>query len=33
MRWLPRRDRISPSDKAKLMSGTLTRIYGWSPQR
>jgi predicted TIM-barrel fold metal-dependent hydrolase len=26
-------DRISASDKAKLMGGTLTRIYGWSPQR
>jgi L-fuconolactonase len=26
-------DRISPSDKAKLMGGTLTRIYGWSPRR
>jgi L-fuconolactonase len=26
-------DRISASDKAKLMAGTLTRIYGWSPQR
>jgi L-fuconolactonase len=26
-------DRISPSDKAKLMGGTLSRIYGWSPQR
>jgi L-fuconolactonase len=23
--------RISQSDKAKLMGGTLTRIYGWSP--
>jgi len=26
-------DRISESDKAKLMSGTLARIYGWSPRR
>jgi L-fuconolactonase len=26
-------DRISESDKAKLMGGTLTRIYGWSPRR
>jgi L-fuconolactonase len=26
-------DRISDSDKAKLMGGTLTRIYGWAPQR
>jgi L-fuconolactonase len=26
-------DRISESDKVKLMGGTLTRIYGWSPQR
>jgi L-fuconolactonase len=26
-------DRISASDKAKLMGGTLTRIYTWSPQR
>jgi L-fuconolactonase len=26
-------DRISPSDKASLMGGTLTRIYGWTPQR
>jgi L-fuconolactonase len=25
--------RISESDKAKLMGGTLARIYGWSPQR
>jgi L-fuconolactonase len=25
-------DRISESDKAKLMGGTLARIYGWSPQ-
>jgi predicted TIM-barrel fold metal-dependent hydrolase len=24
-------DRISDSDKAKLMGGTLTRIYGWAP--
>jgi L-fuconolactonase len=24
-------DRISASDKAKLMGGTLIRIYGWSP--
>ena len=26
-------DRISASDKSKLMGGTLTRIYGWAPQR
>jgi L-fuconolactonase len=26
-------DRISESDKVKLMGGTLARIYGWSPQR
>jgi predicted TIM-barrel fold metal-dependent hydrolase len=26
-------DRISPDDKAKLMGGTLTRIYGWAPRR
>ena len=26
-------DRFSTSDKAKLMGGTLTRIYGWSPQK
>jgi L-fuconolactonase len=26
-------DRISESDKAKLMGGTLTRTYGWSPRR
>jgi predicted TIM-barrel fold metal-dependent hydrolase len=26
-------DRISASDKKKLMGGTLTRVYGWSPQR
>jgi predicted TIM-barrel fold metal-dependent hydrolase len=25
--------RISPSDKAALMGGTLSRIYGWSPRR
>jgi len=25
-------DRISQSDKAKLMGGTLSRIYGWSPR-
>ena len=25
-------ERISASDKAKLMGGTLTRIYGWAPQ-
>src|SRR5262245_15713792 len=25
-------DRISQSDTAKLMGGTLARIYGWSPQ-
>jgi L-fuconolactonase len=23
-------DRLSASDKAKLMGGTLTRVYGWS---
>jgi predicted TIM-barrel fold metal-dependent hydrolase len=26
-------DRISVSDKARLMGGTLARIYGWSPRR
>jgi L-fuconolactonase len=26
-------DRISESDKAKLMGGTLTRIYGWAPRQ
>ena len=26
-------DRISPGDKAKLMGGTLARVYGWSPKR
>jgi predicted TIM-barrel fold metal-dependent hydrolase len=26
-------NRLSASDKAKLMGGTLTRIYGWAPQR
>jgi L-fuconolactonase len=26
-------DRISESDKVKLMGGTLTRIYGWAPQK
>jgi len=26
-------NRISESDKAKLMGSTLTRIYGWSPRR
>jgi predicted TIM-barrel fold metal-dependent hydrolase len=26
-------DRFSDSDKAKLMGGTLTRVYGWAPQR
>jgi len=26
-------DRISASDKAKLMGGTLTRVYGWAPGR
>src|SRR5262249_31650576 len=26
-------DRISESDKAKLMGGTLARIYGWSPRQ
>jgi predicted TIM-barrel fold metal-dependent hydrolase len=25
-------ERISPSDKGKLMGGTLARIYGWSPR-
>jgi predicted TIM-barrel fold metal-dependent hydrolase len=25
-------DRISPSDRVKLMGGTLTRIYGWAPR-
>jgi predicted TIM-barrel fold metal-dependent hydrolase len=26
-------DRISASDKAKLMGDTLARVYGWSPRR
>ena len=26
-------DRISASDKARLMGGTLARVYGWSPRR
>jgi L-fuconolactonase len=26
-------DRISPTDKAKLMGGSLRRIYGWAPRR
>jgi L-fuconolactonase len=26
-------DRISQGDKAKLMGGTLARIYGWSPRQ
>ena len=26
-------NRISESDKAKLMGGTLTRIYGWAPRQ
>jgi predicted TIM-barrel fold metal-dependent hydrolase len=26
-------DRVSQGEKAKLMGGTLTRIYGWSPRR
>jgi predicted TIM-barrel fold metal-dependent hydrolase len=26
-------DRISASDKAKLMGGNVTRIYGWAPQQ
>ena len=26
-------NRISDSDKAKLMGGTLARIYGWSPRK
>jgi L-fuconolactonase len=26
-------DRISESDKMKLMGGTASQIYGWSPQR
>jgi predicted TIM-barrel fold metal-dependent hydrolase len=26
-------DRISVSDKARLMGGTLARIYGWSPRQ
>jgi L-fuconolactonase len=25
-------ERISQSDKTKLMGGNLTRIYGWSPR-
>jgi hypothetical protein len=24
-------DRLSDSDRAALMGGTLTKIYGWSP--
>ena len=24
--------RVSASDKAKLMGGTLTRVYGWRPE-
>jgi hypothetical protein len=26
-------DRISQTDKAKLMGGTLARIYSWSPRQ
>lgn len=26
-------DRLSDSDRAKLMGGTLEKIYGWSPKR
>jgi predicted TIM-barrel fold metal-dependent hydrolase len=26
-------DRISDGDKAKLMGGTLARVYGWSPRK
>jgi hypothetical protein len=26
-------NRIADSDKAKLMGGTLTHIYGWSPRK
>ena len=26
-------NRISASDKEKLMGGTVTRIYGWAPKR
>jgi L-fuconolactonase len=26
-------NRISDSDKVKLMGGTLARIYGWSPRK
>jgi hypothetical protein len=26
-------DRVSQSDKAKLMGGTLARICGWSPRQ
>ena len=26
-------NRISDSDKAKLMGGTLARVYGWSPRK
>ncbi|MBM4441928.1 MAG: amidohydrolase [Candidatus Rokubacteria bacterium] len=26
-------DRLSVGDKAKLMGGTLARVYGWSPDR
>lgn len=26
-------DRLSDSDRARLMGGTLTRIYGWAPKK
>jgi L-fuconolactonase len=26
-------DRLSPTDKAKLMGGNVARVYGWSPRR
>jgi L-fuconolactonase len=26
-------DRLSDGDRAKLMGGTLSRIYGWSPSK
>ena len=26
-------DRLSDSDRAKLMGGTLTRVYNWSPSK
>jgi L-fuconolactonase len=26
-------DRLSDSDRAKLMGGTASRVYNWSPSR